>query len=118
MVNEFTESDTEPFARDCPDDTDVYQPWVAGDEIQIVDQYGTVTEASLEVLSVAEDNIEIELPSSPPTTTEGQEDIIRIAAYDSAAARQTTTWVYVADGNNQLGGDDDDAFEYVHAAEI
>ena len=113
LVNAFTDAAQGPFARDCPDDVDSSQPWQVGDEVQIVDQYGTVVHAGVTISFVADDEITLDVQPVPaPTTTAGQEDIVRVASYDSSVATQKATWAFVADNVNTLGAANDDPYEY------
>jgi hypothetical protein len=107
--NKFTDDTYGPLNLDVPNDTGS-GPWEFADVVQLCDLYGTVIHAALSIVSVSDDTIELdpaEYGGTPPSPT----DIIRPAVYGSSVARQTALFVYIADANNSLDGDD--PYEYV-----
>jgi hypothetical protein len=80
--------------------------FIAGDQIQIVDQYGAVVDPAdvpLAIQSVAANQIVLTgLPNTAPVAT----DIIRLAPYGDCVATQQIAWAFIADGNNLLNGGD------------
>ena len=73
----------------------------AGDQIQIVDEFGTVQTALAEIVSTTATTI---ILLAAPAVAPAAGDIIRFAAYSSATSDQQERWAFVADPDDALGG--------------
>ena len=103
-TNEFTSGN----ANDPVEDD--YDGFTAGDAVMIADQYGTPKYTGLEVASIPGAD-QVKLTTNPGAMVAG--DVLRFEDYTAATAgTQRDDWAYIADANNQLGGDSDNRKDY------
>ena len=83
--------------------------FLAGDVVQIVDQYGTVVTATATVASVGTNTITL---SASPSTAPTGGDVVRVAAWGSAVTSSRAKWAFVADASDEVGGSATNAYTY------
>jgi len=83
--------------------------FVAGDVIQIVDQYGSPVTSGLTVASVGASTVVL---TATPATLPGAGDVMRLNTYAASTVASRADWTYIADASDHLGGSAADAKGY------